>query len=353
MVNRSTPEANIQLVAQNSEEIDRIYEIATDAVVSIRAGKSTGTGIIISTDGLILTNAHIVDNSRTVTVTLADDRRFEGAVVAHDETGLDLVAIRIQGQNNLPSIRLASPESVQIGQTVHFLQIKENSLDEGSLSRSLTPGTITISIQSLIEYVMIPAIHTDNSHGLLLNREGELIGPSNIRTSGQAHDIGFAVSIERVRGFVASIENIQNPTSTIASPPCATYVEKLGTSSLTSADFEELINCGYEAVPLLRSALNSNNSDVRASAAYALGEIALTLGDEQIISVMEAHGRIESNLDVLRILRSYGVESSCSPLDGCGFSADVYRRQIQSQASASSPIICSLPRIRNIFPRCR
>jgi serine protease Do len=77
--------------AQDIEEVNvRVYRQASPAVVSIQTQTGTGSGSIISPDGLILTNAHVVSNARQVRVILADGRRLDGEVIAFAEGGLDL-----------------------------------------------------------------------------------------------------------------------------------------------------------------------------------------------------------------------------------------------------------------------
>jgi S1-C subfamily serine protease len=76
----------------------RVYQRASPAVVSIDTGNGTGSGSIISPDGLVLTNAHVVEGSRTVDVILADGRKFRANVVGFGGNGLDLAVVKIQGQ---------------------------------------------------------------------------------------------------------------------------------------------------------------------------------------------------------------------------------------------------------------
>ena len=100
------------------EEISiRVYQQASPAVVAIDTGDGAGSGSIITPDGLVLTNAHVLGDARTVTVRLADGQQFQGDVVGYGERGLDLAAVRIRGgRGNFPTIRIAPPGSVRVGQ---------------------------------------------------------------------------------------------------------------------------------------------------------------------------------------------------------------------------------------------
>ena len=128
------------LAADKEEEINiKVYENASPAVVSIDTKKTNGSGTIISPDGLVLTNAHVVSGGGTVTVTLADGRKLEAEVIAFGEPGLDLAVLKIRNIQNLPTIPIASPNSVKVGQRAFaignpFGQF-QNTLTVGIVSR--------------------------------------------------------------------------------------------------------------------------------------------------------------------------------------------------------------------------
>ena len=104
-------------LAETEEDINvRVYRDASPAVVSIETPTGTGSGSIVSEDGLILTNAHVVSQIREVVVVLADGRRVTGDVIAFGEGGLDLAAIQLRDENDLPTIPLAEVTAVQVGQ---------------------------------------------------------------------------------------------------------------------------------------------------------------------------------------------------------------------------------------------
>ena len=192
--------------AQNiDEQINiRVYQRASPGVVSIDAGDGTGSGSIISRDGLILTNAHVVEGSRTVDVVLADGRKFRGEVVGFGGNGLDLAVVKIQAQNNLPTITLAQ-NPVQVGQRAFAIG------DPFGRFR----GTFTTGIVSRLdkERGLIQtdaAINPGNSGGPLLNSQGELIGVNTAIFSSNANGgnigIGFAIAIDKVKPFLVSVQ---------------------------------------------------------------------------------------------------------------------------------------------------
>ena len=86
------------------------------AVVSVRTNEGLGSGVIYDPSGLVLTNAHVVENADSITIALVDGRHFNGKVVGSD-TGFDVAVIDIDGQN-LPTASLGASSQLQVGQDV-------------------------------------------------------------------------------------------------------------------------------------------------------------------------------------------------------------------------------------------
>lgn len=189
----------------------RVYQKASPAVVSIAVPNGSGSGSIISPDGLVLTNAHVIQNApRTLTVTLADGRRLPADVIAFGDRGLDLAVLKIRGQNNLPTVPLARSGAVQVGQRAFAIG---NPFGRFA-------GTFTVGIVSRIdrERGLIQtdaAINPGNSGGPLLNSQGQLIGVNtaiftNSRAGGNI-GIGFAIALDKVQPFLASVRQGKAP----------------------------------------------------------------------------------------------------------------------------------------------
>ena len=195
-------------IAETSDEVVRVrvYNEAIPAVVSIETATGSGSGSIISSDGLILTNAHVVGRETTVQVKLDDGREFTGDVIAYGEPGLDLAAVQLQDARNLPTIPLATSRAVSVGQTAFAIGNPFGQFQ----------GTLTVGIVSRIdrENNLIQtdaAINPGNSGGPLLNSNGEVIGVNTSifttdRGSGNI-GIGFAIPIEPVQSFLAAVDN--------------------------------------------------------------------------------------------------------------------------------------------------
>jgi len=204
--------------AETEEEANvRVYREASPAVVSIETPTGTGSGSIVSKDGLVLTNAHVVSQAREVIVVLADGRRVTGDVVAFGEGGLDLAAIQLRGEMDLPTIPLAEAAAVQVGQRAFAI-----GNPFGQFQNTLTIGIIS-RIDSNRGLVQTDAsINPGNSGGPLLNREGEMVGVNSaiFSPTGPTSNtgIGFAIAIDRVQSFLTAIEDGTAPTSPSQSP---------------------------------------------------------------------------------------------------------------------------------------
>jgi S1-C subfamily serine protease len=202
----SQPQLSSAFAQDIDEQINiRVYKLASPAVVTINSGNATGSGSIISKDGLVLTNAHVVQNAgSTVTVILSDGRRMPSDIIAFGNNGLDLAVLKIRGQNNLPSIRFARSGSIQVGQRAFAI-----GNPFGQFQGTFTNGIVSRIDKQRGLIQTNAAINPGNSGGPLLNSQGELIGVNTaIFTSSRAGGnigIGFAISIDRVQPFLTAV----------------------------------------------------------------------------------------------------------------------------------------------------
>lgn len=197
------------IIADNSEEQKRIqlYEKSSKSVVAIATGFGHGSGFIVSPDGLVLTNAHVVqDSSKTVAIVLADGRQILADVVGFATDGLDLAALKIRNQKNLPYLRLASPGSARVGQSVYAIGTPlslelQNTLTYGIISRIDTKS-------GLIQHDA--AVNPGNSGGPLLNSNGQVIGVNSaiLNDTEVKRFIGISLAIptELIQPFLIAVE---------------------------------------------------------------------------------------------------------------------------------------------------
>jgi S1-C subfamily serine protease len=169
---------------------------------SQRKERGQGSGFIVQADGLILTNAHVVEKSDRVTVGLQDGRRVEGTVVGLDPL-TDLAVVKLAGTGPWPVAPLGNSDSLQVGEWAIAVGNPfglDNTVTMGiisSLNRNASKLGITDKRLDLIQ--TDAAINPGNSGGPLLNAEGEVIGINTLVRTGPGAGLGFAIPINRAR----------------------------------------------------------------------------------------------------------------------------------------------------------
>ena len=196
-----------QAVAQRSAEEETVIRVArnaTPAVVSVSRRGGSGSGVIVRAEGIIVTNAHVVGNARTVEVRTADGRTFQGSVLGIDP-GVDLAIVRVNGRN-LPTAPLGDSDRLDVGQLAIAIG---NPL---GLERTVTRGVVSavnrdprgIGIATgLIQ--TDAAINPGNSGGPLLDSSGRVIGINTAVLAGTT-GLGFAVPINLAVDVLQQIE---------------------------------------------------------------------------------------------------------------------------------------------------
>lgn len=173
-------------------------------------GTGAGTGVVIDTDGTILTNAHVVEGASSITVTVNGDER-SAELVASDED-VDLALLRVSDTDGLVAAELGDSSAVRVGDTVVAIG-NALALDGGmtvtagivsALDRSVE--TDTGSLDGLLQ--TDAAISSGNSGGPLVNTAGQVIGINTaVATSTAtvaASNIGFVIPIDTVKAFVGA-----------------------------------------------------------------------------------------------------------------------------------------------------
>lgn len=158
--------------------------------------RSLGSGFIVSADGYILTNAHVIDSADEILVRLTDKREFKARVIGADKR-TDVALIKIEA-SGLPTVRLGDPNALKVGEWV---------LAIGSpfgFDNSVTAGIVSAKGRSLPQENFVPFIQTDvainpgNSGGPLFNLKGEVVGINSqiYSRSGGFMGISFAIPID-------------------------------------------------------------------------------------------------------------------------------------------------------------
>ncbi|AFZ56489.1 trypsin-like peptidase domain-containing protein [Anabaena cylindrica FACHB-243] len=170
--------------------------------------RGLGSGFILDKSGLILTNAHVVDQADKVTVRLKDGRTFEGTVKGIDEV-TDLAVVKINAGNDLPVAPLGSSNNVQVGDWAIAVGNPlgfDNTVTLGIVSTlKRSSAQVGISDKRLDFIQTDAAINPGNSGGPLLNGEGEVIG-INTAIRADAMGIGFAIPIDKAKAIALQLQ---------------------------------------------------------------------------------------------------------------------------------------------------
>ena len=170
--------------------------------------KGIGSGIVVSSNGLILTNYHVVEGARTLSVATADDQQLNATVVTTDEAH-DLAVIRTEGGTLTPMV-LGDSDKIEVGQTVMAIGSPLGEFTDtvtrgivSALDRSITVGDeLTGQPKQMSGLIQTDAaINPGNSGGPLIDERGEVIG-INSAVSQSAEGIGFAIPITAAKQLV-------------------------------------------------------------------------------------------------------------------------------------------------------
>lgn len=219
---QSIPERpSLAEIPNSAEPVAAIAELVGPAVVQIETGSAVGSGVIYDTDGLILTAAHVVEGSGTVTVRLADGTSTQGTVLGfHSET--DVAVVGIPGRPDLPTAELA----VGVNPSIGSLAVALGS--PFGLDQTVTAGVVsafrTIGGVSMVQ--TDASINPGNSGGPLVDRLGRVIGINGqiFTTTGANEGVGFAISIDLaalVAGQLVAGDEVQLARLGVSASPAA------------------------------------------------------------------------------------------------------------------------------------
>ena len=174
---------------------------------------AAGTGIIVTSNGYILTNKHVINGATSITVVLDDGTTYEDAELVATDPLNDVAFLKIKDVDGLTAATLGDSKTLNVGQQVmaigNALGQYQNTVTVGvvsGLGRSITAsdgsGYNTETLSDMIQ--TDAAINSGNSGGPLVNAAGEVIG-INTATSTSAENMGFAIPISSVKGMLAQL----------------------------------------------------------------------------------------------------------------------------------------------------
>ena len=177
--------------------VEEIVETTSPSVVQIKAGISGGSGFIISKDGFVVTNAHILGYERKVKVWLSNGRNYDAEVMGSDNDA-DLALVKIDVDEQFDALPFGNPEDTRLGMEVIALGFPLADIGGNlTVTRGILSSTRTLNGVDFLQ--TDAAINPGNSGGPLINRQGEVIGVNTFKVSGfDVDNVGFAVSIARL-----------------------------------------------------------------------------------------------------------------------------------------------------------
>ena len=219
-VSRSNPTSNVAQ-AQTPTSAAAIYQQAAPGVVTIttevagrfgRVGEGTGSGIVLDTNGDILTNAHVVAGANQLQVTFNDGRTLPATLVSSN-TSADLAVIRVSAAaSTLHPLILGNSDNVRVGDQVYAIGAPFG------LAESMTAGIISglnrqNGVSGLSGLIQTDApINPGNSGGALLNTQGQVIGINDSIESPIEGNVGvgFAIPVNVIKQMLSSLEGGAN-----------------------------------------------------------------------------------------------------------------------------------------------
>ena len=205
--------AVVSILYTKSVDTSDLYNIYGQGQETIEE-EGGGTGFIITADGLIVTNKHVVsDEDAKYTVVTSTGETYDATVVALDPS-LDLAIIKIEA-TGLPVVKLGTSEGLQVGQRViaigNALSEFQNTVTVGVLSatgRSIVASDSSNQNSEELEGLLQTdaAINLGNSGGPLVNLRGQVIGINTVTASGDAEGIGFAIPIDEAKSAIESVQ---------------------------------------------------------------------------------------------------------------------------------------------------
>ncbi len=187
-----------------------IYKKVIPSVVSITAigdsGAATGTGIIMSSDGYIITNYHVVTTAKQITVLLTSGEEYQAAAVGGDETS-DLMVLKIEAQGLTPA-EFGNSDSAEVGDQVVAIGDPLGTELRGTMTDGIICGiqrNISVEDRTMTLMQTNAALNSGNSGGPLVNMRGQVIGINTMKIASSytsVEGIGFAIPIATAKPIV-------------------------------------------------------------------------------------------------------------------------------------------------------
>jgi S1-C subfamily serine protease len=294
---QTNPDAPIQAARPNTGTLDvsaiaaKVNPAVVDINTVVGSGRAAGTGMIITSSGLVLTNNHVVDGSTTISVTIAGRSQAYTAHVVGVNPSADVAVIQIEGVSGLPTITFTSSSTLRVGDAVVAIG---NALGQGgtpdvsqgsitALDQTITASSGGSKAERLTGMIQTDAtIYPGDSGGPLLNSAGQVVG---MITAGQVQ--GFRSSASNINYAIASdtILTIVNQIRSRSTNPAIIYgqVGYIGVSAQTlDAATSAQLGLNVSSGALVRAVVAGSPAD---GAGIARNAVITSVGGSQVTTI--------------------------------------------------------------------
>ena len=329
-VDKSAPNEATNISTKQDFSVQTIAANCGPSVVEIKTEKvesgygwlnnyvldGAGSGVIISEDGYILTNAHVVDGSTTVNVTMSNGDTYPATIVGSDPQS-DVAVIKVDATGLKPAT-IGTSSTLVAGEPVVAIG---NPL--GSLGGSVTDGivsavtrSVTIDNNTMNVIQTNAAISPGNSGGGLFNAAGELIGIVNAKSSSEnAEGIGFALPIDDVMTIAEDLMNIGYVTNRPAlgvTLQTVSYID--GSSSLVVSGFAENSKAETAGLKIGDVIIGADGTSISAFADLRSIINSKSIGDSITLTVIRENNLMEVAVPLVEMANPQPAQPTPEPV---------------------------------------
>ena len=291
----------------NGLSLQEIYAKNIDSVVSITCqlsrGSSSGTGVIFSSQGYIVTNHHVIEDARAITVLLTDERQLEAKVIGADPAS-DLAVLYVEGED-LIAAEFGDSTQLRVGDSVAAIGDPLGSELRGTLTNGIVSAInrdVSVGGRTMTLIQTNAAINSGNSGGPLINCYGQVIGINTLKISDSASSAG----VEGL-GFAIPSATVKEIVDQLIDQGYVSGRPSLGISGESVSNFYQ----HYYRMPAgLYITYIESDSDAAAKG-IVTGDILLSLGEIRITSeedLVSALYNLNPGDSVTAIIYRYGMQ---------------------------------------------
>lgn len=288
-INATRKVANPISDALQNPLLKRFFGDNDEAIPQERIERGTGSGFILSSNGQILTNAHVVAKTDTVIVTLKDGRSYEGRVVGVDDV-TDVAVVKIDAEN-LPNVKIGNSQNLIPGQWAIAIGNPlglDNTVTIGIVSATdRTSRQVGVPERKVSFIQTDAAINPGNSGGPLLNASGEVIGV-NTAIRADAQGLGFAIPIETA----ARIANELFTKGYVEHPFLGVNVENLSPKKKKQINKDNKLNIKQDYGVVIEEILKDSPAE---KTGLSVGDLILQMNRQPIKTAAQVQRIVESS----------------------------------------------------------